>query len=82
MSKWAKWRQELEDIGGWDNEFVAVPAGAVRKMIELGEHMEDALQRVADHMPGTPGLHMDDFKLGVESAATIAKQALQYPPEN
>ena len=48
MSQWAKWRKNLDEIGGWDNELVSVPAGAVRKMIELGEYMENALERIRD----------------------------------
>lgn len=28
------WRQQLEELGGWDNVFVPVPSGAVRKLIE------------------------------------------------
>ena len=28
------YRKQLEDVGGWDNELVSVPAGGVRKIIE------------------------------------------------
>lgn len=28
------WRDELAKVGGWENEMVSVPAGAVRKIIE------------------------------------------------
>jgi hypothetical protein len=28
------WRDELEKVGGWDNEMVSVPGGSVRKIIE------------------------------------------------
>lgn len=44
---WAKWRKDLADIGGWDNELISVPAGAVRKMIELGERQQEAVEFVA-----------------------------------
>jgi hypothetical protein len=33
-AKAKKWREDLEKVGGWDNEMVTVPAGAVRKIIE------------------------------------------------
>lgn len=51
MSQWAKWRDDLQKIGGWDNELVAVPAGTVRKMIERGEALEAALRTIVDGEP-------------------------------
>ena len=37
VNQWEKWRQDLQALGGWDNELVNIPAGAVRKMIEAGD---------------------------------------------
>lgn len=36
-NKWQKWRADLAALGGWENEMVSVPAGAVREMIVAGE---------------------------------------------
>lgn len=36
------WRQQLQELGGWDNELVNVPAGAVRKIIEELERAQAA----------------------------------------
>ncbi len=47
-NQWGKWRQDLEAIGGWANELVSVPAGAVRQMIELGEQQFAALTAAID----------------------------------
>ncbi len=44
MSK-KSWREKLEEIGGYDNEFTSVPAGAVREIIE---ELESALTEGAD----------------------------------
>ena len=33
------WRQQLTDLGGYENELVGVPAGAVRKMVDEIERL-------------------------------------------
>jgi len=43
MADWAQWRADLAALGGWENELVSVPAGAVRKMIEAGEALQARL---------------------------------------
>lgn len=43
MSDWKKWKQELTALGGWDNELIQIPAGAVKKIILRGEEQEDVL---------------------------------------
>ena len=61
-------------------DFVARAVLAARPIVELVEALNDVcgdLQRIADHMPGTPGLHGgEDYKRCVESAASIARAAL------
>lgn len=46
------WRQKLEEVGGWENEMVSVPAGAVRKIIEDLEAHERELERVKAERDG------------------------------
>lgn len=45
-AKALKWRADLEKIGGWDNEMVSVPAGAVRKIIEDLDAAADEIDRL------------------------------------
>lgn len=44
MSQWEKWEQNLKDVGGWDNDMVAVNSGVVREIIELGKKQKAALK--------------------------------------
>lgn len=45
MSEQKNWRQMLQQIGGWDNEFVPVPSGPVREMIEEIEALRAKLRQ-------------------------------------
>lgn len=42
----AKWRDDLGKVGGWDNELRMVPAGGVRKIIEDGERAAAEIERL------------------------------------
>lgn len=46
--QWDKWRSDLEAVGGWDNEMVAVNAGVVRAMIVHGKSQEAGIQTVVE----------------------------------
>lgn len=46
IAKARKWHGDLEKIGGWDNEMVNVPAGAVRKIIEDLEAAAEEIERL------------------------------------
>lgn len=45
MSNKKTWREKLEEIGGYENEMVSVPAGAVREMIDEMEALEADLKK-------------------------------------
>jgi hypothetical protein len=45
------WRKQLEEIGGYDNELIGVPAGAVRKMIDEIESLRAVVKGAAQMTP-------------------------------
>ena len=49
---------------------------AGEKLVEAAEQARDDLRRIADHDPGAPWLHCDDFRLGLKSAVSCARNAL------
>lgn len=48
------WRQQLEEVGGYENDLVGVPAGGVRKLIEEREELERHLRAIVVADIGPP----------------------------
>lgn len=49
----------------------------VKRLEDDVEYLLEALQRVADHQPGTPGLYFDSHVNLIESACATARDALR-----
>lgn len=72
------WRKQLEEIGGYDNELMSVPAGVVRKIIRELENACDEIDQLRTHIASAPPpavvhVNPDTYKTWYERETTKDK---------
>ena len=62
MNTPTNWRQQLTDLGGYENEMLGVPAGGVRKMVDEIERLRAKLAEITSEQLETRRKHREDYE--------------------
>ena len=70
------WRQKLEEIGGYENEMIGVPAGGVRQMVDELEALQAELTAAREQIARLSmesDIADDDYVEATRAAARLAR---------